>query len=253
MCCFSGSVAHVSGTELFARRQGERQFLVYSLNVEISRSLAMILPLPVTPGAPEDAVQFIDLSGYPNFFVHLSRAFPASRSVGPASRAQSLPALQLRVHDVGSFQASFVPTRKDFARLDRRFRLADDIWDGLPEYADYGFAVFKLKSHGFWPFGKRSLSPHPMAFSFPSRHASALFFPTVHVHDGKLHPEAEFDHVLYCQLGVAPPDGWHTSSESLEKSVDVASAMGMVDGSARVHRSTLRGLLPNRDQLLGGL
>jgi hypothetical protein len=38
-----------------------------------------------------------------------------------------------------------------------------------------------------------------MAFSFPRRDTKALFFPTVHIHDGKVHAKAGFDHALYCQ------------------------------------------------------
>ena len=37
-----------------------------------------------------------------------------------------------------------------------------------------------------------------MAFDFP-RAAKKLFFPTVHIHDGKVHDKADFDHALYCQ------------------------------------------------------
>jgi hypothetical protein len=42
------------------------------------------------------------------------------------------------------FEASFVPCVRDFARLDDRFWLPSAVWDALPAYADWGFAVFKL-------------------------------------------------------------------------------------------------------------
>lgn len=99
--------------------------------------------------------------------------------MGRVSRAKGAPAAApLRVHEVGSFEASFVPSLADFSRLDARFRLPDGLWEGLPIYADYGFAVFKLKA------GERKV--HPMAFEFASRDRRQLFFPTVHIHDGQI-------------------------------------------------------------------
>ena len=34
----------------------------------------------------------------------------------------------LQVHEVGDYEASYVPTLADFHRLDPRFRMADEIW-----------------------------------------------------------------------------------------------------------------------------
>ena len=79
-----------------------------------------------------------------------------------------------------------MPTVKDFARLDERFKLPPSTWDDLPGYKDYGFAVFKLK--------KGEQKVHPMAFEFPRGDTRKLFFPTVHIHDGKVHQTAGFDH-----------------------------------------------------------
>ncbi len=158
MCCFSGNVTSVSDTNLFARSAvGDRQFLVYSMQYEADSELAMILPLPVPPAAPEDALQFIDLSGYPAFFADLRLGFPEPIPRGaPLQRLGAPQAKALRVYDVGSFEASFVPQPADFERLDGRFRLPAGVWDQLPQYRDWGFAVFKLKS------GVRTV--HPMAF-----------------------------------------------------------------------------------------
>ena len=107
------------------------------------------------------------------------------------------------VHDVGEFEASFVPTPADFNRLDERFRLPRSVWSALPDYADYGFAVFKLPPEALWllhapPRGWTELPPDGVRL--PRRNPSALFFPTVHVHDGAVHAEADFDHTLYMQL-----------------------------------------------------
>ncbi len=57
------------------------------------------------------------------------------------------------------------------------------------------FAVFKLKAG--------AMSVHPMAFSFPRRDPQTVFFPTVHIHDGKVHEKADFDHIIYCQPSSA--------------------------------------------------
>ena len=183
MCCFSQRVISVSSTNIFARAAAQgRQILVYSMSLEANNDLAMILPLPAQTPAGEKDVQFVDLKGYPQFFDDLRLGFPIpppteslhmDRAMTSASKAP------LEVVQVGDFEASFVPAVKDFSRLDERFRLPDNAWKDLPAYADYGFAVFKLKS------GAQRI--HPMAFSFLNRDNARLFFPTVHIHDGKVH------------------------------------------------------------------
>ena len=109
----------------------------------------MILPLPVKTPAGEKDVEFIDLKGYPGFFGDLLSGFPppptrASHDLLDTSVA-TLSAAKLEVVKVGDFEASFVPTVKDFSRLDERFKLPNETWNELPEYQTYGFAVFKLK------------------------------------------------------------------------------------------------------------
>ena len=77
MCCFSQPVISVSATNIFARGGKDgRQFLAYSMIVNAEKELAMVLPLPVKVGATEEAVSFIDLSGYPDFFPDLRLGFP---------------------------------------------------------------------------------------------------------------------------------------------------------------------------------
>ena len=116
---------------------------------------------------------------------------------------------QLVVHEVGSFEASFVPTRRDFSRLDQRFRLPDDVWQALLGYDDWGFAVFKLGPMS------RLTGVHPMAFEFPQRDPDRLFFPAVHVHNGRVEPWATFDHRLYCQdVEDIRLDRWYWSFHS---------------------------------------
>jgi hypothetical protein len=236
MCIFSKSVDSVLGTNIFARSvSGDRQILVYSMTFAARNDLAMILPLPVPVGAAEDAVRFINLEGYPDFFADLEEGFPMVRSL-------SLDAADgLVVHNVGSFEASFVPTLADFERLDQRFRLPSTAWDQLPSYADYGFAVFKLKR------GEKTI--HPMAFEFPRRSAGQLFFPTVHVHDGQVHAEAEFDHALFYQsAGESSAPGRIDRTEKVASYfMDTAKAQGVIDPNQICCKVRLFGRLPNED------
>ncbi len=250
MCCFSQPVISVSATNIFARPDGAgRQFLVYSMTVNAEKELAMVLPLPVQTGTDENDVNFIDLSGYPEFFVDLNKGFPVPASGGwhfGCAATRSVPAATpLKVVRVGNFEASFVPTMKDFARLDERFRISEAAWEKLPRYADYGFAVFKLKS------GEAKI--HPMALSFPRRNPKSLFFPTVHIHDGEVHARAEFDHTLYCQPGELERPTiheWRESPANAGRFMKADKATGLILADQHCYQKQLRGMLPNRDTLV---
>jgi hypothetical protein len=122
-----------------------------------------------------------------------------------------------------------VPGLGDFDRLDPRFVLPAQVWEKKPELASYGFAVFRLRT------GEQAV--HPMAFSFVSAKPDQLFFPTVHVHDGEMHPEEEFDHILYCQAD-ARPQHWKRGPKMQANDV-------LTD--QRCFRLELRGILPNDD------
>ncbi len=236
MCCFTQHV-EVSQTRIFARMGARgRQMLAYQMQFESLGAVAMVLPLPTPPNSPEDAVRFISLEAYPELFDDLNRIFyPPSRSYGgPPPQG-----FTLAVHVVGDFIASFVPSLADFSRLDARFRMQAGTLDRVPELADWGFAVFQL--HGT----KGASKPHPMAFEFPSRDATRLFFPTLHVHDGALHAEAEFDHALYAQ-GVDQLRTFTTSAHELGPLIAQRSA-GILDGGAKISRRAMTGTLPNKD------
>ncbi|MFM8271975.1 MAG: hypothetical protein ACKODX_06520 [Gemmata sp.] len=247
MCCFSGTVDVVADTNIFARASKDgRQFLVYSMTFAAEADLAMILPVPTPKGSAEDAVRFISLKKYDTFFADLRKGFPAPpppRGVGlpqPGGLGNALP-----VVDVGDFVASFVPTLKDFDRLDKRFRLPAGVWDKLPQYKEWGFAVFKLKK----PKDDQS-KVHPMAFEFPRADRRVLFFPTVHIHDGTVPARAEFDHALFCQVGGEGPLKWDESEAPAEQFVKVKQTEGIVDGSAHVYRKQMRGPFENKDVLV---
>jgi hypothetical protein len=241
-------VEEVSNTKIFARRFGKAsQYLVYEMHFHSLEDLAMILPIPTPADSPEDAVTFINLKDYARFFGDMHKGFPEPpTNRGPAAGSAPLVTAEkkLEVVDVGAFEASFVPRIKDFSRLDERFRLPDGVWDKLPAYKEYGFAVFKLK--------KGDSNVHPMAFAFPTALKKEIFFPTVHIHDGKVHDKAHFDHALYLQVGedVTMADrNWEESPQPAGMFMDKKKAGSVILGDSHVYRRRLRGNLKNADTL----
>jgi hypothetical protein len=227
MCCFSRPVRSVRDT------------------LSADEDLAMVLPLPVPPGSPEDAVRFVDLSGCPSLFEALAIGFlppePPQLHLR-MTKSASPPPPPLEVVRVGSFVASFVPTVADFARLDPRFQLPEGTWDELPDYQDHGFVVVALGS------GQQAL--HPMALEFPRRDPHKLFFPTVHIHDGEVHPQARFDHALYLQEARGerlPLHDWEESRRPARHYLDPASTGGLVLPEGHVYRRRMSGYFPNAD------
>ena len=250
MCCFTEEVESVENTLIFGRGLGERQVLVYSMEYAARGPLAMVLPLPIARGAGEDALSFISLEDCPDFFDHLSAGF-YRRAVPDDEIQDMLGSLDvsetLKVHEVGDYEASFVPRPEDFGRLDERYRLPPDIWLSLNTYRDWGFAVFKLKST---PGAK----VHPMAFTFPRRDRERLFFPTLHVHHRKLEETARFDHWLYCQPEPAMNwhlQGWSDSDGPARAFVDCPQAGELLDLDYPCWRMQIKGLQKNTDTWLG--
>ena len=251
MCCFSiptpKSLAQrllqqrvrVSKTKIFARMTAPGvQALAYSMNLDSAKDVAMILPLPVRPNSGEDAVRFIDLHAHPRMFDELAALFeePVLRSM-PKSRG--LVPQTLKVHKVGSFIARYVPTRFDFDRVDERFWLPRVLFDAVREYADYGFAVFQLEPG--------NVTVHPMAFTFPTRDIERVFFPTVHLHDGRFHAKADFDHALYYQHPRVVRQGGQFEGDESSYQVPRKEYEGIVDKARPVLRRALHGKLANVD------
>lgn len=254
MCIFSQPVSHVAATKIFARAESGEQLLAYEMELAALGDVAMVLPLPVEHGHGEGGLRFIDLSSYPGFFDDLRSAFPEpiSGQAFGASRAQHLV-----VHQVGDFEASFVPSLADFGRLEPRFVVAPEIWHRLPQYRDFGFAVFKLRGEkpGFWQslgFGRRlpeqTKKVHPMALAFRTRTPAELFFPTVHVHTGCVEERAAFDHELYCQTRRAPA-GWFAASKPIG-SYEAGKSQGLLSASTGCFRLVLSGLHENTDVIV---
>jgi hypothetical protein len=248
MCCFSRPVDLIADTNIFARASKDgKQFLVYAMTMSAKEDLAMILPIPTPKDSKEEAVNFINLEKYADFFKDMRAGFPAPRSLGDSKGPKPGGADNtLKVVEVGSYEASFVPAVKDFSRLDERFRLPTDVWDKLPQYKDYGFVVFKLKKT---EKDKGAGKVHPMAFEFPRANAKTLFFPTVHIHDGKVHDEAGFDHALYCQAsgGEDLLMKWEESPQPAGMFMNVEKSLGILEKDGHCYRRELRGKHKNED------
>ncbi len=240
MCIFSGEVKSVSGTSIFARRLGTRQFLVYEMSIEARQEAAMILPIPVTrvdsfTEHSTGPVRFISLESYPEFFKDMVKPY---QEVMRGSTFGGSKSIALEVHKVGCFDASYVPTVNDFDRLDARFRLPAAA-ARHPAYADYGFVVFQLQA------GKHDV--HPMAFAFETALSGQLFFPTVHVHDGEhMHEQERFDHNLYAQ-DAQPITDWEPSKQTAENFMNGRAAKGIVNSDQRCYRRAIHGMQDNAD------
>jgi len=237
----------VADTNIFARGATEgSQFLVYSMRIDAREDLAMILPIPVPRVAKEDAVCFINLEEYARFFAELRAGFLPKVTATLGSRAKNhAPANKLLVVEVGSFEASFIPSVKDFARLDERFRLPTDAWESLPQYKNYGFTVFKLK--------KGASKVHPMAFEFPRGNPDKLFIPTVHIHDGKVHARAGFDHALFCQRAGSDKldlNDWEESTQPAGLFMNMKKAKGLLVAEEHCYLKEIHGQRKNEDVIL---
>lgn len=218
------------------------QVVIYSMTLDTDEDVAMVLPIPIRKDRDEKSVEFVNLALIPKLFEKLDRAFPEPRSgslsLDPFGGSNSAKAIE--VQSVGSFDASFVPTVGDFDRLDSRFRIEPAVWEGLPAYEDHGFVVFKLKA------GNRKI--HPMAFAYPARDTSRITFPTVHIHDGKVHAEADFDHSLYCQSSSAEVRmRWQESVALPGGYLNLALTRGTIRGDEHVYKLSVRGIRRNED------
>lgn len=112
----------------------------------------------------------------------------------------------------------------------------------LPQYRDWGFAVFQLAA-------ENSGHVHPMSFLFYTREPRRVFFPTVHVHDGTVAERARFDHMLYAQT-ERPPLSWSESGGPARDFVDIGRAQRLVRSTSSVHRLAIEGTQTNEDTWL---
>ncbi len=249
MCIFSQRIDHVGSTRIFVADLGNGvHATAYQMAFRAPEPVAMILPVPVLKGSGDEALAFVDLGGYDGFFKDLARCFPRPRGKRFGCGygvAQASPAKRLRVHKVGDYEASYVPSLADFHRLDPRFRLPEAAWETLPDYHDYGSAVFQLLP------GRGLQQVHPIAYRYPAECPEELFFPTVHVHDGS-HAErrAAFDHELYTQASRITPErgwAWEVGRRLPCRVMDVGRSQGLITPDVPLRRLKLQGEYPNAD------
>ena len=95
------------------------------------------------------------------------------------------------------------------------------------------------------------------SFEFETN-SKALFFPTLHIHDGKVHPTEEFDHELYLQhagfdstVGAYVTSGHVDPSTHLTRSrftatrfCSITETKGIIEKDLMVHRKITIGTVP---------
>ena len=92
-----------------------------------------------------------------------------------------------------------------------------------------------------------------MAFSFPRADVKKLFFPAVHIHDGKVHDMAEFDHALYCQVGrdhASSLRGWAESRQPAGMFLDKKKSAGLISPDDHAYQKVMKGKFKNTDVLV---
>lgn len=253
MCMFSQEVEHVGSTRIFVADTGHGvHATAYQMAFSAPEPVAMILPVPVLKGTGDDAITFVDLGGYDSFFDDLARCFPRPRSAGRIGYGtdDTFPMGLLTVHEVGDYVASYVPSVAEFHRLDPRFRLPEAAWKTLPDYHDYGFAVFALRP------GQAVQRVHPIAYRYPADRPGELFFPTVHVHDGGgAEPEARYDHELFAQADwpvTGRGSDWEMGSLLPGQVKGLVRSHGLVAPDIPLRRARLHGDYPNADVVASG-
>ena len=215
----STEAAQVEGTHIFGRfGDGDTQWLAFEMTLESSIDTALVLPIPASAG-DSLAVRFVDLEAYPALFDDLTGALPIWNESNPTrehSVDQNGPAgVTLPAHEVSAYDARFVPSIADMTCLDPQFRLAPQLLMQMPQYADWGFVIFRLGATG-----KRKRM-YPIAFQFRTRRPDALFIPAVCVHDGQWRMTSRFDHEIYFQgtdLEV-PQSVWYHGARPLTDAV----------------------------------
>ena len=107
---------------------------------------------------------------------------------------------------------------------------------------------------------------------FNTRHPDTLFFPTLHIHDGAVHAEEDYDHTLYFQEPllqdklVSLPDLPHRDSygvirastrtlpsvarQNVELFMDISRTQGVVALGQQVQRVEVGGRVKNQDILM---
>ena len=199
MCILSDEVRTVAKTQIYisASSDNQRQLTVYANQVDsVNKWNSMILPVPFP-----SSIEFVNIEKYANFFTDLNNCFSdMNRLYASANLTRSAPSnfsRTLEIFEVGSYEASIVPTIADFQYVDPSFQLHTNIQllTMLKQYytENFGFIVCRLKQ-GMHTY-------HPFAYTHKLYKPNVLFTPTRHYHvHGKdtVHTDtADWDHEIY--------------------------------------------------------
>lgn len=194
--CIMAWDANVSGTNIFAAVNGDRQILVYQASVEYDDNdgedkNAIILPVP----GESDDIDLVDMSGNEEFFETLNANFRRStfgtRGVG---EGDYLGGDFLEVQDVGAYQVSIVPSVADLERINPDLFVMNDVTKNTirANYAKgYAFVVAVLKPGRF----------QPLCYTHKALPNGKVFVPTRHEH-GESKGRPSWDHSITVNLDV---------------------------------------------------
>jgi len=230
--CITNGPARLAKTRLLAVAGiNGTQLTVYQNNARSETKNAMILPVPTTNG-----LSLIDMTQYKDIFSQLSTYFPKLKFTRSAHSKNTL-----KVHYVGSYQASIVNSLADFDRLDTSFRLNPTVKNILEtHYPHFGFIVCQLLE------GKNDYEPFAYTHQIVG---DKVFIPTRHYH-GEGSPEifSDWDHEIY-SVGCCAPDARHTTQESPEIE-NLCAHAGIKNQDSLLSKIGIHGYYKNYDVVL---
>lgn len=209
MCIISHKVNSVAKTNIFVslNKSNNRQLVVYSNMVNTPNNNTMIMAVPYPT-----SIKFHDLSNYTKLFIDLKNSFQPLLFKQKKSRTPSFSTNteSIKVHDVGSYQASIVESLDDIKNLDPTvFQTNDEVTKFLTEkYSEQkniGFVFCKLKAG--------DVTYHPFGYSHDALKIGYLFVPTMHYHINEnllFNKETDndiaddWDHAIYIADGYTP-------------------------------------------------
>jgi hypothetical protein len=187
--CMAPNPAKMSSTKIFVcpNKQKTHQLTVYSNEVSSSVENMMVLPVP---SYNQSDIQFMDLSNNKNIFRILENA--TTMQTRGSDMSWSRPK-SLKVHDVGSYKASIIPSLDEFKDLDKSVfskDLPEEFLQILKKYysENYVFIACILKTG--------SSEYHPFGYISPIIN-NQLFVPTRHVHNEHEETMSDWDHSIY--------------------------------------------------------
>jgi hypothetical protein len=244
MGIFTRPVRVAGATNIFARAAKDgRQFLAYNFRYEADDDFALILPLPTPPETLPTDVRFIDLSGYDAFFRDLRRGFPTPP--GETEKMSLTDRIIEKVRDwldIDTTQAAitFAPNHAALSHIQDQFQLTADVLRLLERFDKAGFVCLKLAA------GTNRVPP--MAFEFPRRRSTELFFPTALAIGADLDATAAFNYQLFCQAGRLPPE-WR-SVQPAPNVMKADKTRGLIDPDQPIGWRALVGPQANLDTFI---